>query len=271
MLKKIWDFWRNVILDFVRNRCFSKAASLAYTTLLSLVPLLTVSFSALSAFPVFKGLSAKMQDFIFQNFVSGAAQTVQQHLQEFVEQTAKLPVLGLLFLVSTAVFLVFSMEQAFNEIWQVKKRRKDIPAFLIYWGVITFVPILVGVGITLSTYFFGSMFSPKLASMHFIGDSLVFIEPYFVAYLAFTLLYIALPNCKVQLKYALMAAIPSALLFELAKLGFTFYIAAFPTYKLVYGALPTVPIFLIWLYITWLIILFGVVINYALVKKNCKV
>ncbi|MFA6409144.1 MAG: YihY family inner membrane protein [Gammaproteobacteria bacterium] len=261
MLKKHYIFWRTVIADFTRNRCFSKAASLAYTTLLSLVPLLTVSFSVLSAFPVFKGLSAKMQGFIFQNFVSGAAETVQQHLQEFVEQTAKLPVLGLLVLVSTAVFLVFSMEQAFNEIWQVKKRRKDIPAFLIYWGVITFVPILVAIGITLSTYFFGPMFSPKVALLNFI-------EPYFVAYLAFTLLYIALPNCKVQLKYALIAAIPSSLLFELAKFGFTFYIAAFPTYKLIYGALATVPIFLIWLYITWLIILFGVVVNYALVKKK---
>jgi len=99
MLKKNLQFWQKVLLQFTKDGCFNRAASLAYFTLLSIVPLITVSFGVLAAFPVFNGLAQKMQTFVFENFVSASAATVTQHLQEFVEQTVKLPVLGLLFLV----------------------------------------------------------------------------------------------------------------------------------------------------------------------------
>ena len=156
------------------------------------------------------------------------------------------------------------MEQAFNAVWRVKRRREDVPAFLIYWGVITFVPILIGIGLTVISYVFSLPFFSTSASIIFIQKLALFIAPYFLTYLAFALLYITLPNCRVPFKSAAIAAIPATILFELAKLGFTLYIANFPTYKLIYGALATIPIFLVWLYISWVIILFGAVISYIL-------
>ena len=271
MLKRSWQFWCRVFDQFYRGGFLNRSASLAYTTLLSLVPLLTVSFSVLTAFPVFKGLAQKMQGFIFDNFVANSAQTVQLQLQEFIKQTAKLPVLGLLGLVVTAVLLVFSIEQAFNTVWQVKRRREDVSAFLIYWGVITFVPILIGVGLTVITSLLALPFFEISATTHGFKEVILFVFPYILTYLVFAVLYRALPNCKVPLRSALLAALPATILFELAKQCFTAYIANFPTYTLIYGALATVPIFLIWLYVSWVVILFGAVISYVLTGSTGSV
>jgi membrane protein len=138
--------------EFNEVGCFNRAASLSYATLLSLVPLLTVSFTVLSAFPVFKNLSQYLQNLIFQNFIAASAETVQQYFQTFIAQTEKLSAFGMIFLLATAVLLVFSMEQAFNTIWHVKRNRKGVTAFLLYWAVITLIPILIATVILAANY-----------------------------------------------------------------------------------------------------------------------
>lgn len=256
MLKRFWKFWQQVMVQFYQDDCLNRAASLAYTTLLSLVPLLTVSFSVLTAFPVFKGLAKNLKDFIFQHFVATSAQTAQQYLDLFIEKTSSLTAFGMLFLLIMAVLLVFSMEQAFNLIWRVKKRREDISAFFTYWGVITLVPILISIGIAITSY---------LLSLPVLSASGI---PYLMTYIAFAVLYLALPNCKVPLRSALIAALPATILFELSKKAFTFYIVHLTSLEIIYGALATIPIFLIWLYISWLVILFGGVISYVVTKRE---
>lgn len=268
MLEKFKPFLAQVFSQFIQGGFLNRAASLAYTTLLSIVPLLTVSFGVLSSFPVFKGIAQKIQAFVFENFVATSAQTVQQQLQNFMEQTTKLPVIGLLGLVITAVLLVFSIEQAFNAVWKVKRRREDVSAFLMYWGVITFVPIIVGIGITFTSSILAFPFFEFSKITHGLREVIFFVAPYILTYSVFAVLYLALPNCKVPMRSALLAAIPATILFELAKQGFAVYIINFPTYTLIYGALATVPIFLIWLYVSWVVILFGAVISYVLTAQK---
>jgi membrane protein len=271
MLKKFTYFFTQVFKQFYYDGCIGRAAGLAYTTLLSLVPLFTVSFSILSAFPVFHGVAAQIQNWIFANFVAESAQAVQQHLLSFMDQVSKLPILGMLFLLVAAVLLIFSMEQAFNNIWRVKKRRAGTSAFILYWGVLTFLPIVVSVILALTSYFFSLPFLFNGVILSGFKQFVFWILPYFTIYTAFSLLYLSLPNCSVPVKSALLAAIPTTIFFELAKFGFAFYITSFPTYKLIYGALAAIPIFLIWLYISWFIILFGAVISHVLTQVYFRV
>lgn len=259
-----------VCFEFKQIGCFSQAASLAFVTLLSLVPLLTVSFSVLGAFPVFKNLAAKLQELIFENFVAIPTQSLQEYLHIFVNQAAQLSEVGMFFLVVTAVLLVFSMEQTFNKIWHIRNNRKGATAFLLYWAVITLIPIVVATIVWTANYLIAqvNLIGPNL---HFIEKFIYLIAPYFATFLAFMLLYVTLPNCKVNAHAAAIAALVATVLFELARKGFAIYILNFAVYRLVYGALAAIPIFLIWLYISWVLILFGVVINYVLTTKNEKV
>ncbi len=215
---------------------------------------MTLSFNILSISPVFKGISDQIQQFVFKNFVAASAQTVQHHIQTFINQTATLSVPNTLFLFITAVLMIFALERSFNKIWQVKKPRNIVQAFLMYWAVLTLTPILIGAGLVMSSYFL---------SFHLIQTGLM-VFPYILTFLTFMLLYTVVPNCKVKIRYAASGALIATILFELAKYGFTQYIAFFPTYKLIYGAIATIPIFLIWLYLSWLIILFGASISHIL-------
>lgn len=256
LTKAIWQ-------KFCSEGHFGKAASLAYTTLFSLVPLLAVSFAIFAAFPVFNDISAKVQQLIFDNFIATSAQTVHDYLFSFISQTAHLSVIGMVFLLVTAVLLVFSMESVFNDIWKVSARRHGGAAFLLYWGIITLIPIFVA----MIAMVVSSVMTFPLLEVPVIQVVLLKVLPYGATFSAFFLLYFALPNCKVPLRSAALGGLVATILFGFAKYGFAIYITTFANYKLIYGALAIVPIFLVWLYIVWLIILFGVVISQVVSSK----
>jgi membrane protein len=257
-----WSTWQ----QFCEDGCWAKSASLAYVTLLSIVPLFAVSFSVLAAFPAFKELGAKIQDVVFANLVAESAETVQYYLQIFISQTSQLSVLGMFFLLLTAVILVFSMEQTFNSIWHVKLNRKGMTAFLLYWAVITLIPIVIATILWMAIYFTSLPFMSG-PSVIFIENVLTFCSHYVATFLALMLLYVALPNCKVPLKSAAIAAIVATILFEIARKGFVLYVTHIATYKIIYGAVAAVPIFLLWLYVSWLVLLFGVVVNAVIADR----
>lgn len=260
IIKQFYLFWQRVALQFVDDGCMSRAAALTYTTLLSLVPLMTVSFTILKAFPVFQEAGAAIQAFVFDNFVAASAGMVEQHLQAFAKAANQLSAPGLLFLLVVAVLMIFNMEASFNQIWRVKRHRRGVQAFLMYWAILTLLPVLIGVALAISSY--------VLALPWFVGNTvslalkrpLLAYLPVVLTFIAFTLLYITVPNCKVKFKYAMLAGLLTTLLFELAKFAFGLYILYFPTYRLLYGALAVIPIFLIWIYLSWLVILFGAVV-----------
>jgi len=254
---------REICKHFVDQGCFNKAAALSYTTLFSLIPLLAVSFAVFSAFPVFNEVSQKVQQLIFENFVTSSARNIHDYLLAFVNQTAHLSIIGMAILLVTAVLLVFSMESIFNNIWQIARRRHGIAAFLLYWAVITLIPI----GISLIAIAATDVLSLPLSEVSAVKGIIQTLLPYCGTFIAFFLLYFSLPNCKVPKSSAAIGALVATVLFEIARYGFAIYVTTFTNYRLVYGALAVLPTFLAWLYITWLVILFGVVISYILTQR----
>ncbi len=250
--------------QFLDDGCMYRAAALTYTCLLSLVPLMTVSFAILAAFPFFNKISSELQNFIFSHFIAASGEVIQRYIQHFVAQTSNLSVIGFFFLVVTAVLLMFNIEQAFNAIWHIRFRRHGVSAILLYWAVLTLTPILLGLSIVISGYFMRLPVIAEATSNFWISETIIRLIPWLLSVSTFWLLYVAVPNCTVPLRFGLIGALASGTLFELAKFGFAIYVRNFPTYTLLYGALATIPIFLVWLYTSWIIILFGAVISNVL-------
>lgn len=250
-------FLRSLAKAFIRNQGVLNAAALTYTTLFAVVPMMTVTYSMLAAIPSFEGVSQQLEALVFDNFVPSAGETLRQSLSEFASQARSLTAVGVGFLVVTAYLMLKSIENAFNRIWGVGKPRQGLSSFLLYWAVLSLGPMLLGLGFVLTSY---------VASLPLISDatevlggrqSLLSLLPFVTSSAAFTLLYAAVPNCRVPLHHALVGGILVALLFEAAKRSFTLYVTHFPSYQLIYGAFATVPLFLAWIYISWMIVLLG--------------
>ena len=250
------DFWRFLFQRFLADRGISSAAALTYTTLFAVVPLMTVTFATLSAVPAFQGVGEQIQDFIFRNFVPSTGAAVQEYLKGFTEQARQLTWIGVLALAVTAFMMLVNIEQAFNTIWRVRKSRRGVSSFLLYWAILSLGPLLLGSGFAISTYL-GS--STLLSGPHALAGVKILLgfTPLLFSVAAFTLIYATVPNASVPLKHALLGGIFTAVLFEVAKAIFGLYVSFFPGYQLIYGAFATVPLFLLWLYLSWLIVLFG--------------
>ncbi len=248
---------RCVLKRFGADRCLSRAAELSFTTLLAIVPMTMVGLVIFTAFPKFAILGDKAQDFIFAHFVPSTGQVIQSQLNLWVQKTIQLSWLGIISLLVTAIFVLFSIESAFNAIWRIKKSRHFIEGFFLYWGILTLAPLLLGTCMLLFSHAFA--WSGQETGWHsalgrkWLSSGLMFI----ITTLWFTLLYRLLPNRISPLKYCFMAGLMAALLFELARQAFAFYIDRFSIYTLVYGALAVIPIFLLWLYLSWTIVLWG--------------
>lgn len=263
-MKQAFFLARYTIRRFFQDHCLNIAASLSYTTLLALVPLMAVSVAILAAFPAFQSVIGALQDFIFANFVPASGDTIQQYLQQFAEQAAKLTALGVVFLVLTAVMLMDTIEGALNEIWRVHRKRRPVARFLVYWAILTLGPILVGLSLVVSSYLFSLPLISDATTGLGLGTAFLRVLPFLATAIAFGLLYMIVPNCTVAVRHALVGGIAAAILFEGAKKAFAMYITHVPTYALIYGALAAVPVFLIWIYISWAITLIGAQLTFAL-------
>jgi len=257
-----------IIKRFIKDDCLYRAAALTLTSLLSLVPLLVVSLAIFNAFPVFKAFSAEIQDFVFKNFLPAFGDVAKPYINEFVHQASRLPAIGMIFLIITAVLVLFTMEETFNLIWRVKKRRQGVAAFLLYWAILTLSPILLGLSLVISSYIISLPLILDTANYLGIYSYLLSAVAFLLAFISLTLIYVALPNCSVKFRHGAIGALIATLLFGLAKDAFAFYLINFPTYHLLYGALAVLPIFIVWVYLLWIIILFGAVISYALTYRK---
>lgn len=266
--RRTTHFIGQIVSQFLLDNCALRAAALSYTSLLSVVPLMTVSFTVMTAFPIFRQVGQQIQTFIFENFVATSAQIVQTNITKFAGQALNLSATGLIFLLVTALLMIFNMEQAFNVIWRVKKPRMRLNAFMLYWGLLTFIPILLGVGFAISSYIFSLPLVEGTTQYLGLKGPFLALSPYLLTFIAFTVLYITLPNRKVYIKHAMAGGGLATLLFEFAKYGFGLYVLHFPTYELLYGTLAAIPIFLVWVYLSWLIILFGAVVTHVAGTKT---
>lgn len=264
LVKALYRYPHAMVRQFLVDACFTRASALAYTSLLAIVPLMTLSLAVLAIFPIFDDVSKKIQDFVFLNFVAGSADIVQQHILSFAAAARQLSITGLIFLVLTAVMMVFNMETDFNAIWRVQHRRHGAAAFFIYLAVLIFFPVFVGLGMIISIDLGSLPWIKETSEALGLKPLLLHYLPYLLTWSAFALLYKTVPNCCVKIRHALVGSLVAMLLFEWAKFGFTWYLANFPSYELLYGALAAIPIFLMWLYLTWLIILFGAIVAHTI-------
>jgi len=244
-----------VFQRFASDDCPRNAAALTYTSLFAVVPLLTVTYSMLAALPVFRGVGDDLQGMLFDHFVPATGQVVQDYMGDFAQQARQLTLVGVIFLIITAGLMIFNIEKAFNAIWRVEKPRRGLQAFLIYWTVLTLGPMLLGAGLVLSSYLTTLPLLERVTGPADGGVALWSFVPFIFSALAFTLLYWAVPHCSVRFKDAALGGMAMALLFEMAKAGFTWFVASFPSYELVYGAFAAFPLFLLWMYVSWLLIL----------------
>ena len=244
--------WHRFFDDHVQTN----AAALAFTTILALVPAAAVMFSMLSVFPVFQDWATELESFVYDNLVPAAGDLVRSHLQEFIGQTGRLTAFGLLFLLVSALLLLFTIEETLNKIWRVETSRSVMQRLLSYWAVLTLAPLLMGASLSLTSYFISTALQGgggvAEARGWFLG-----LMPLMFEMLAFVLLYTAVPSKPIRLRHALVGGATAAILFEVTKRGFTWYISNFHSYEIIYGALSSIPIFLLWIYLSWLVVLVG--------------
>jgi membrane protein len=262
------DLLRYVAAEFNADRCGQAAAALAYTTILTLVPLLTVVFVTLAAFPAFQEWNGQIERFVFDNFVPALGGTIRNYMSEFARAASGLRAVGLAVLLVTVLLLIWSIEDVFNTIWRAPPRRRLLQRFMLYWSALTLGTLLVGTGLAVSSYVVSLPFVTEVDTTLGLRGKILPLAPLVTSYLALFVLYTYLPNREVPPGYGACGALVGAVLFELAKRGFTYYIVTFPTNEAIYGAFATIPIFLVWVYLSWVVVLFGAVLTRCLAIPN---
>lgn len=262
--------------DFFRNRCILWAAALTYTTVFALVPMLAVTFSLFHAFGALKGLEGKLRSFILQVLVPGAQEKLIGTINTLIERlnAGAIGAVGTVLVFLAAVFLLAQLELILNEIWGLKRHRPFFYRLAIYWTAITFGPPLmalsIGIPATLRSYRAVEWLG------HYISVDLFRLLPYVFVWSIFTGIYLFMPNTRVRFSAAALGAVVGGTLWQIAGVGFTLYTSTVLVYSALYGSLGVIPLFFLWLFISWSIFLFGaelsfVVQNYNLLRNGLKV
>lgn len=261
-----WRLLRNIGADFTAHGCPKSAAALTYMTLFAIVPLMTVVYAVFSMIPAFDGVAAQLQQMLFSHLVPETGQELQSYLAEFSSQARSLTGAGVGMLVVTAYLMLTNIEKTFNDIWGVSRARKGVSSFLLYWAVLTIGPLLLGTGIGINTYLLSLKLFFKEHDALGVSPLLFQVLPFVFMALMFTLLFAAVPNCRVPLRYALIGGAITALFFELLKDLFSTLVAS-SSFQLVYGAFAAVPLFLLWVHLVWVVILGGAVLVRTLAER----
>ncbi|MDQ2075269.1 YihY family inner membrane protein [Marinimicrobium sp. ABcell2] len=246
-----------LVLDQLKQHdCLKSASSLTYVTLFALVPLMTVTYSMFTAIPAFRNVGEQMQEMVFAHMVPETGEEVLGYVREFTEQARRLTVVGVVFLVGSAYLMLSNIEKNFNSIWGGLRGRSGISKFLLYWAVLTLGPLLLGAGLAMSTYLMSfRLFVDEYEALGWL-TWLFGLTPVVLTTLGFTLLFTAVPNCKVPFRHALIGGVSTALTFEVLKVVFGL-IVTHSAITNIYGAFAIVPLFLLWLNISWLTVLIG--------------
>lgn len=257
------------LLRFARRRLNEErlpqvAASLTFTSVLALVPVLTIALAVFTTFPTFNTFRASLEAYFIKSLMPKTiSTTILGYLNQFAAKATRLSAVGAAALIATTVAMMLTIDRAFNQIWRVRNARPFTQRLVVYWATVTLGPLLIGVSITFTSYLL-------TATTDYISNSSMFGALFYTTLSillttgAFTLLYVAVPNRLVEWGEAACGGLFAATVFELAKRIFVVFITQFPTYTMIYGALAAVPIFLLWVYVSWLITLIGAVLAAAL-------
>lgn len=264
----IGDIWKMVLRRFGEDQCMRIAASLSYTSLLSLVPLMAISFAIFAAFPAFDGVQHQLQAYVFENFVPAAGDAVADYLKTFTEKTGGMTTIGIVGLGVTAIMLLATIEDALNRIFRVREKRHFVSRLLMFWALLTLGPLLMGASLSLSTYFYALT---NWVNVDSLGGSVAHVSafasvilPNIMVMAALTFFYIFVPNRTISWTNGMIGGVMAGFLFGVLKKLFGLYVTNFPSYQAIYGVLAAIPIFLIWMYLTWAVILMGALLTATL-------
>jgi membrane protein len=263
-LRAFAEFLHWVRVRLREDRLLQVSGALTFTSLLALVPVVTIALTVFSAFPAFGGFWSVVRDFMLTHLVPAAASKLTGvYVQQFAENAGRLTAVGMVMLAAAAIMMMLTIEHTFNRIWRVRLARPVVARVLIYWGVLTVGPLLLGASLSLTSWLI-TQSSGMIGKLR--GPEVLFLKivPLVLTCLTFAFLYRTVPYRRVQTTDAVVGGAIAGLLFELMKGLFGAYIKQVPTYKLVYGAFASFPIFLTWIYVSWLIVLIGAELTAAM-------
>lgn len=256
MLKKIWAFIQLLGKRYSENKIAISAGYLTYSTMLAIVPLIMVIFSVFTFFPFFNEATEQLKAFIYDNFAPNAGDMVSEYIELFVANSKKMGLVSIIGLFVVAIMLIKSIDETLNTIWHNSRKRSILLSFLLYFVILLFGPILAGASIAISTYVMSWEIFNESGALSFSLHLLEF-TPFFLIWLLFSLVYKLVPNTQVNFQHAAIGALLAAIFFTLGKQAFIWYITTFPSYQAIYGALAVLPIMIVWIHLSWQVVLFG--------------
>jgi membrane protein len=262
-VKSTLSFWLLFFNNYQKERIHVTAGYLSYVTLMSLVPLMVVMLSVMTAFPIFAEIRELIENFIYQNFVPASGDVVQEHITGFVSNASKMSAIAITALFIFAMLLISAIDQCLNKLWRVNEKRRIITSFSMYWMVLSLGPVLVGSSLVMTSYILSLV---SIGDYDLLGLSNIAVQalPLVASIAAFFILYMVVPNKVVPTRFALAGAALAAVLFEIAKKSFAIYVTQLPSYEAIYGALSSIPILFLWVYLSWLVVLVGALFTVSL-------
>jgi len=253
--QRLLEFLLALVRRLHEDRGLQTAGSLTYTTLLALVPLITVALALSSAFPVFDQAIDALGRFVAAQLLPEGSARVTRQFGSFAESAARVTAVGLAFLAVVALMLVLTVDGVLNRIFRVQRRRPLGQRLAVYWAVLTLGPVLIGASLSITSFLVGN--SLGMLDLGGFAKAALDLLTFVFTCAALTMLYLVVPFRRIELRHALTGGIVAGVIFELAKRSFALYVAKFPSYTLIYGAFAAFPIFLIWVYLSWVVVLFG--------------
>jgi len=256
--RSAWQFIVATVVRFDDDRGFQTAGSLAFTTLLAIVPIITVALALATAYPLFDEMVEAARRLAVGHFLpeAGGVESLTAQLASFRSNAARLTLIGLAFLAVTAVLLMLTVDEVFDRIFRVARprtlfRRVGMNLILLMLG-----PVLIGGSLTMTSFLVGYSLG-LVDNVDDLTQAVLRAIPFVFTIVALALLFKLVPNRHVPLRHAIIGAVLSGTVFEIAKRGFGWYIVQFPTYTMIYGAFAVLPIFLVWVYVSWVVVLVG--------------
>ncbi len=259
-------YLQQMVDQFLAHDCLSSAGTLTYTTLFAIVPLITVGYSIFSIIPQADAVERIIEDFLFQNLIPNSGAVVQEKLLEFSARTRELTWISFLFLFVTAFMMLMTIEKTFNKVWHVPEARSGLQRLLVYWAVLTLAPTFLIVAGFISLYFASMTFFTELDTFG-LGELMLSQAPKVFMTVAFTVIYYAVPNCEVPLRHAFAGGVLTMVCFVSMMWGFG-NLAPQLSFNAIYGAFAAVPIFLLWIYLVWVLVLSGLIFVRCLSLKR---
>ena len=252
--------WRFSAERAGEEKLLQVASSLTFTTVLAIVPMLAVVLSLFTAFPVFQEFRVALEDFLANSLMPpSVSDNIMDYLNQFARQASRLTAIGGAFLLITSLLLIMTIDKAFNDIWHVTRQRPLRQRALVYWAIITLGPVVAGASLWATSFVARESLGLVRDVPEAVSVAVSFI-PLILTGLGFAALFVMVPNREVLWRDALVGGCVTAIVLEIMKSAFAYYLTRFPTYTVIYGAFATLPIFLLWIYLSWLAVLLGAIL-----------